>query len=66
VETTGVVFTAEETEALLGDGGAHEGPAQGGVRAKLERLGLPYEEQQVLGRNLRALVQARARGGAAR
>jgi len=59
VERTDVVFTAEETEALLGDGGAHEDPAWDGVRAKLERLGLPYQEQQVLGRNLRALLEAR-------
>jgi epoxyqueuosine reductase len=59
IERTGVVFTAEETEALLGDGGAHEDPAWDGVRAKLERLGLPYQEQQVLGRNLRALLDAR-------
>ncbi len=65
VERTGVVFTAEETEALLGDGGVHEGPAWDGVRAKLERLGQPYQEP-VIGRNLRALVQARARGGVAR
>jgi hypothetical protein len=40
-------------------GGAHEGPARDGVRAKVERLGLSHEEQQVLGRNLRALLQAR-------
>ncbi len=59
VERTGVVFTAEETEALLDDGGAHEGPAWDGVMAKLERLGLPDEEQRVLGRNLRALLNAR-------
>jgi len=58
VERTGVVFTAEETEALLGDEGAHEGLAWEGIRAKLERLGLPYQEQQVLGRNLRALLEA--------
>ena len=30
VERTGVVFTAEETEALLGDGGASRGPGLGG------------------------------------
>jgi epoxyqueuosine reductase len=59
VEGTGVVFTAEETEALLNDGGVHQGPAWDGIKAKLERLGLPYEEQQVLGRNLRALLLAR-------
>jgi epoxyqueuosine reductase len=60
VERTGVVFTAEETEALLGDGSTHEGQVWEGIKAKLERLGLPDQEQQVLGRNLRALVQARA------
>jgi epoxyqueuosine reductase len=59
VERTGLVFTAEETEALLRNGDAHEGRAWDGVRAKIEQLGLPYEEQQVLGRNLRALVKAR-------
>jgi hypothetical protein len=57
VERTGVVFTAEETEALLGDGGVHEGPAREGIKAKLERLGQPYQEP-VLGRNLRALLEA--------
>jgi epoxyqueuosine reductase len=61
VERMDVVFTAEETEALLGDGGAHGGPAWDGVRAKLGRLGLPDQEQQVLGRNLRALLAARQR-----
>jgi epoxyqueuosine reductase len=61
VERTDVVFTAEETEALLGAGGAHVGPVRDGVSAKLERLGLSHEEQQVLGRNLRALLDARQR-----
>ena len=58
VERTGVVFTAEETEALLGDGGVHGAPAWEGIKAKLERLGQPYQEP-VLGRNLRALLEAR-------
>jgi epoxyqueuosine reductase len=57
VEGTGVVFTAEETEALLRDGGLHEAPAREGIKAKLERLGQPYQEP-VLGRNLRALLEA--------
>jgi epoxyqueuosine reductase len=61
VETTDVVFTAEETEALLCAGGPHEGPARDSVRAKVERLGLSHEEQQVLGRNLRALLDAHQR-----
>lgn len=59
VERTGVVFTAEETEALLGDRGDHGGPAWDGIKAKLQRLGQPYEEQ-VVGRNLRALLAGRA------
>jgi epoxyqueuosine reductase len=58
VVRTDVVFTAEETEALLGDGGDHEGQVWEGIKTKLERLGLPYQEQQVLGRNLRALLDA--------
>jgi epoxyqueuosine reductase len=58
VKQSGVVFTAEETEALRGDGGVHEGPAWEGIKAKLERLGQPYQEP-VFGRNLRALLEAR-------
>ena len=58
VESTGIVFTAEETEALLVSDGAHEGPAWDGIRAKLERLGQPYSEP-VIGRNLRALLGVR-------
>ncbi len=58
VVSTGVVFTAEETGALLDADGTHEGPAWKGVRAKLEKLGQPYQEP-VLGRNLRALLHAR-------
>ncbi len=62
ITKTGVVFTTEETEALLHDGGVHEGPAWDGIKAKLERLGQPYQEP-VIGRNLRALLQARAHRG---
>jgi epoxyqueuosine reductase len=58
VERTGVVFNAEETEALLGDSGVHQGQAWEGIKAKLERLGQPYQEP-VISRNLRALLDAR-------
>ncbi len=61
VESAGLVFTAEETKALLDDGGVHEGAAWDGIRAKLERLGRSYDEP-VLGRNLRAWLETR-RGG---
>jgi epoxyqueuosine reductase len=61
LERTGVVFTAEETEALLKDRDLHEGQAWQGIKAKLERLGLSYQEQQMIGRNLRALLKARQR-----
>lgn len=61
VERTGVVFTAEETEALLGDGGVHEGPAWEGIKTKLEQIGQPYHEP-VIGRNLRALLAAHHAG----
>lgn len=57
VESTGVVFTAEETAALLGADGGNEGPAWDGIRAKLDQLGQPNQEP-VLGRNLRALLEA--------
>lgn len=60
IESTGVVFTAEETGALLKATSDHEGPAWDGVHAKLEQLGQPAQEP-VLGRNLRALLKARPR-----
>ncbi len=60
LERTGVVFTAEETNALLGADGKHEGSAWDGIRAKLEQLGQPNQEL-VLARNLRALLAAQAR-----
>lgn len=56
---SGVVFTAAETQALMA-GGDHACPAWAGIRAKLEALGQPYQED-VLGRNLRALVAPRRR-----
>lgn len=60
VESTGVVFTAEETNALLGADGEHEGSAWDGLRAKFEQLGQP-DQEPVLARNLRALLAAQAR-----
>ena len=58
VEGSDIVFTAAETDALLADRGVHEGAAWDGIKAKLEQLGQPYEEP-VMGRNLRALLEAR-------
>jgi epoxyqueuosine reductase len=57
---TGVVFSEQETTTLLA-GGEPVGPAWTGIRAKLEALGQPYQEE-VLGRNLQALLQAEQRG----
>jgi len=57
LECTGVSFTGEETQALMGDTGERSGPVWDGVRAKLKELGQPSSEP-VLGRNLRALVEA--------
>ncbi len=54
VVPTGVVFTQEETSALLGEDD-HRGPVWTTIRAKLEHLGQPYRED-VLGRNVRALL----------
>lgn len=60
LESSGVVFTAEETNALLGADGEHEGSAWDGLRAKFEQLGQLHQEP-VLARNLRALLAAQAR-----
>ncbi len=59
VERTGVVFTAQETEELLGGCAGGDGPIWDVIRAKLDRLGRVHEEP-VLGRNLAALLGARA------
>jgi epoxyqueuosine reductase len=55
VERTRVVFTEEETSTLLGDS-ERVGPTWDSIRAKLEDLGQPYQEE-VMGRNLRALLR---------
>jgi len=59
VRDSGVVFSAAETRALLGGEGDGEESVESGVRAKLAWLGQPYAEP-VLGRNLRALLDAGA------
>ncbi|KAA0252960.1 MAG: hypothetical protein EDX89_16250 [Acidobacteria bacterium] len=58
VEASGVVFTREETASLLSGREDRDDPSWPGIRAKLGRLGQPQMED-VLGRNLRALVAAR-------
>ena len=60
VESTGVAFSGEETEALLADDGDHTAPVWDGVREKLVQLGQLYSEP-VVGRNLQALVEAGSR-----
>jgi epoxyqueuosine reductase len=52
-----VVFDEEETSVLLA-GSEREGPVWSRIRARLNALGQPYQEE-VLGRNLRALLEAR-------
>jgi epoxyqueuosine reductase len=58
MESAGVAFTREETEALLSDSEDHLGPAWDGVREKLARLGQPGAEA-VLGRNVKTLAANR-------
>jgi epoxyqueuosine reductase len=62
VERTGVVFTRDETRALLAGSADHLGPVREGLRGKLDLLGQPGAEA-VLGRNLRALVANREMTG---
>ena len=56
VVDSGVVFSDEETTALL-VGGDHVGLIWERIRARLEQLGQPYQEE-IVGRNLRALLDA--------
>jgi len=58
LETTGVAFTREETQALLSESEDHDGSVWGGLRGKLAWLGQCGAEA-VLGRNVRALVASR-------
>ena len=57
VVDSGVVFSEEETDALLAEG-PPGGSAGAGIRVKLAFLGLTSYEPAVLGRNLRALSAA--------
>lgn len=59
IEETDVVFSAAETAALLA-GAEHDGSVESGIAVKLAWLGQPYAES-VLGRNLRALLEASGR-----
>jgi epoxyqueuosine reductase len=54
---TGVVFSEEETDALLAEADTGGSTGETGIGAKLAWLGQPYAEP-VLGRNLRALLAA--------
>jgi epoxyqueuosine reductase len=60
VEETGLCFSAAETRALLDSDPVADRRGGTGIRAKLAWLGQPYAEP-VLGRNLRALLEARRR-----
>lgn len=59
VEPSGVVFSREETRALLADPEERIGAAWDGVREKLALLGQSYSED-VVGRNLKAFLAAHA------
>jgi epoxyqueuosine reductase len=60
VEETGVVFSAAETRTLLADNDREDRTASG-IATKMAWLGQPYAEP-VMGRNLRALLQAERPG----
>jgi epoxyqueuosine reductase len=55
---SGVVFSADETRALLAAGTSTGGRDDDGLRGKVENLGLS-EDANLLGRNLRALLDRR-------
>ncbi len=65
IEETGVTFSAVETRGLLEAAEAGAGSAGSGARIKLAWLGLDYPSA-VLGRNLRALLDAQVLRGAGR
>ena len=58
VEDTGLEFSEEETRTLLGEASEGSGRAESGIRFKLSWLG-PRDAEPILGRNLRALLEAR-------
>lgn len=60
IANSGVIFSTDETMALLGEGTPAGGRNGDGVRRKLDELALA-EEETLLGRNLRALIERRDR-----
>ena len=60
ISDSGVTFTSDETRVLLGEPPPNGGRIEGGIRSKIQDLGLSGEEEPVLGRNLRALLDRRA------
>ena len=58
ISDSGLMFTSDETRVLLGERSSTEGGSEGGVHRKLRDFGLS-EEEHVLGRNLRALLDQR-------
>ena len=58
ISDSGLMFTSDETRVLLGERSSTEGGSEGGVHRKLRDFGLS-EEEHVLGRNLRALLDRR-------
>jgi epoxyqueuosine reductase len=61
VEETGILFTPEETEALLAGAAEPVGPTWEAIREKLGRLG--RSEDTIIGRNLRAMLLAAGPAG---
>ena len=59
VESSGIAFTADETNALLADTSEPAGPIGDSIRVKLEQLGQAYRDSS-FSRNLRALVDAQS------
>jgi len=60
ISSSGVIFSADETRALLGEGAPAGGRNGDGLRRKLDEFGLA-EEETLLGRNLRALIDRRGK-----
>jgi hypothetical protein len=57
ISDSGVTFMIDETRVLMGEEASAGGQIEDGIRRKLEDLGLL--EDNVLGRNLRALIERR-------
>ena len=59
ISRSGVTFSADETRALLGDGTSIGWRNDDSFRRKIEELDLSDDEEPLLGRNLRALLERR-------